>query len=227
MSTTTSASSGSEALAAAAPGLFRGEDGRLRCAWSGADPLYRRYHDAEWGRPMRNDVRLFEKLTLEGFQSGLSWLTILRKRENFRAAFRGFDLESVAAFKERDVVRLLQDAGIVRHRGKIESTINNARRALEVRGEFGSMAAFFWSHEPAESERPQRLDWTSLKAISETDASRRLSRELKKRGFSFVGPTTAYAFMQAMGLVNDHLEGCSVRGEVENARKRFRKPKPR
>jgi DNA-3-methyladenine glycosylase I len=211
-------------LAEIAPGLALGDDGRLRCAWSGTDPLYWRYHDAEWGRPMRDDVRLFEKISLEGFQSGLSWLTILRKRENFRAAFKGFDLEAVAGFTQRDVRRLLKDAGIVRHRGKIESTINNARRALEVRRDFGSLAAFFWSHEPLEEERPQPLHWPVLKAMSETDASRRLSRELKKRGFSFVGPTTAYAFMQAMGLVNDHLEGCPSRIEVERERKRFLKP---
>jgi DNA-3-methyladenine glycosylase I len=207
-----------------APGLAIGADGRVRCAWSGTDPLYWRYHDAEWGRPMRDDVRLFEKISLEGFQSGLSWLTILRKRENFRAAFKGFDLEVVAGFTQRDVRRLLNDAGIVRHRGKIESTINNARRALEVQREFGSLAAFCWAHEPLEPERPKMLHWPVLKAMSETDASRRLSRELKRRGFSFVGPTTAYAFMQAMGLVNDHLEGCPARLEVEKARERFRKP---
>jgi DNA-3-methyladenine glycosylase I len=205
-------------------GLALGADGRLRCAWSGTDPLYWRYHDAEWGRPMRDDIRLFEKISLEGFQSGLSWLTILRKRENFRAAFKGFDLEAVAAYTQRDVRRLLNDAGIVRHRGKIESTINNARRALKLRGEFGSLAAFCWAHEPLEQERPKTIQWPVLQAMSETEASRRLSRELKRRGFSFVGPTTAYAFMQAMGLVNDHIEGCPARIEVERARNRFRKP---
>jgi len=205
-------------------GLARGEDGRVRCFWSGSDPLYQRYHDLEWGRPVKDDIRLFEKLSLEGFQSGLSWITILRKRENFRAAFNGFDLETVAGFKAREVNRLLKDAGIVRHRGKIESTINNARRALEVRGEFGSLARFYWSHEPRPDERPQSLDWETLKAMGQTEASKRLSRELKKRGFSFVGPTTAYAFMQAMGMVNDHLEGCEVQAAVEAERRRFRRP---
>ncbi len=205
-------------------GLQKGEDGRVRCFWSGSDPLYQRYHDREWGRPVADDVRLFEKLSLEGFQSGLSWLTILRKRENFRAAFSGFDLEAVAGFKARDVDRLLKDAGIVRHRGKIESTVNNARRALELRAEFGSLARFYWSHEPPPDERPKTLDWNTLKAMGQTEASKRLSRELKKRGFSFVGPTTAYAFMQAMGLVNDHLDGCEFRAEAEALRRRFRRP---
>jgi len=205
-------------------GLIRGEDGIVRCAWSGADPLYQRYHDREWGRPVRDDVRLFEKLTLEGFQSGLSWITILRKRENFRAAFRSFDIDSVSRFGARDVKRLLGDAGIIRHRGKIESTINNAARARALQKEAGSLARFYWAFEPAATERPKTIDLTALRAMTETDASRRLSRELKKRGFSFVGPTTAYAFMQAMGLVNDHIEGCSVRAEVEAARTKFRRP---
>lgn len=205
-------------------GLARGEDGRIRCFWSGSDPLYQRYHDREWGRPVKDDTRLFEKLSLEGFQSGLSWITILRKRENFRAAFGGFDLETVAGFKAREVNRLLKDAGIVRHRGKIESTINNARRALELREEFGSLARFYWSHEPGPDQRPQTLDWATLKTMGQTEASKRLSKDLKKRGFSFVGPTTAYAFMQAMGLVNDHLDGCEFRAEVESARRRFRRP---
>ncbi|MBP6702150.1 MAG: DNA-3-methyladenine glycosylase I [Vicinamibacteria bacterium] len=207
-------------------GLLEGADGHLRCRWSGSDPLYLGYHDREWGRPVADDTRLFEKLSLEGFQSGLSWLTILRKRENFRAAFRGFGIEAVAAFTARDVKRLLDDAGIVRHRGKIESTINNARRALEVRREFGSLARFYWAFEPHATDRPGRLDWPTLKTLAETDASRRLAKELKKRGFSFVGPTTAYAFMQAMGLVNDHLEGCAFRAQVEKERHRFRRPGP-
>lgn len=206
-------------------GLTLGEDARARCAWSGSDPLYRRYHDAEWGRPVTNDRRLFEKLCLEGFQSGLSWLTILRKRENFRAAFAGFDLEAVAAFRARDVERLLADAGIVRHRGKIESTINNAKRALEVQSEFGSLARFFWAHEPPAEERPSTIDWPTLLTMGTTPASVRLSKTLRGRGFSFVGPTTAYAFMQAMGLVNDHVEGCHVRKEIEAARKAFRRPR--
>ena len=205
-------------------GLRLGEDGRVRCFWSGSDPLYQRYHDREWGRPVKDDVRLFEKLSLEGFQSGLSWITILRKRDNFRAAFSGFDIETVAGFKAREVTRLLKDAGIVRHRGKIESTINNARRALELREELGSLARFYWSHEPEAHERPKTLDWEALKALGQTEASKRLSKELKKRGFSFVGPTTAYAFMQAMGLVNDHLTGCFCRAEVEAERLRFKRP---
>ena len=205
-------------------GLTRGTDGRARCFWSGQDALYQRYHDREWGRPVRDDTRLFEKLSLEGFQSGLSWLTILRKRENFRAAFAGFDLETVAAFQAKDVTRLLGDAGIVRHRGKVESTINNARCALEIRRDFGTFARFCWSHEPPRDERPRKVDRATLKTLSQTDASRRLSKDLKKRGFSFVGPTTAYAFMQAMGLVNDHLEGCDFRAEVEAERLRFKRP---
>ena len=205
-------------------GLIQGADGRVRCFWSGEDPLYQRYHDTEWGRPVKNDVRLFEKLCLEGFQSGLSWLTILRKRDNFRAAFAGFDLEAVARFKARDVNRLLKDAGIVRHRGKIESTINNAQRALEIRAEFRSLARFYWSFEPAPFERPGKIEWPTLKAMAQTDASRRLSKELRRRGFSFVGPTTAYAFMQAMGLVNDHLEGCGVRADVEAEGRIFKRP---
>ncbi len=208
-------------------GLRRGGDGLVRCGWCGDDPLYQRYHDREWGRPVRNDKRLFEKLCLEGFQSGLSWLTILRKRENFRAAFAGFDIEAVAAFKAREVSRLLKDAGIVRHRGKIESTINNARQAMSLQQEFGSLARFFWGYEPGADERPGQIDWATLKAMGQTAASKRLSGELKKRGFSFVGPTTAYAFMQAMGLVNDHLEGCAVRREVEADRLNFRRPASR
>jgi DNA-3-methyladenine glycosylase I len=207
-------------------GLIEGPDGRLRCAWSGSEPLYLGYHDHEWGRPVTDDTRLFEKLSLEGFQSGLSWLTILRKRDNFRAAFRGFDIKTVASFTARDVNRLLGDTGIVRHRGKIESTINNARRALEVRLEFGSLARFYWSFEPDATERPGHSDWATLKTLTQTDASRRLAKELKKRGFSFVGPTTAYAFMQAMGLVNDHVEMCAFHAQVEKERHRFRRPGP-
>jgi DNA-3-methyladenine glycosylase I len=205
-------------------GLIQGDDGRMRCFWSGSDPLYQKYHDLEWGRPVKDDVRLFEKLSLEGFQSGLSWLTILRKRENFRAAFKGFDIDTVAAFGPRDVKRLLADAGIVRHRGKIEATLNNARRALDLQKEFGSLARFYWSHEPSMTERPASIDGVTLKALSQTEASKRISKELRKRGFSFVGPTTAYAFMQAMGLVNDHIEGCHARAEIETARRKFKRP---
>jgi len=205
-------------------GLIKGDDGRVRCSWSGSDPLYQRYHDREWGRPVKDDVRLFEKLCLEGFQSGLSWITILRKRDNFRAAFQGFDLETVAAFRAREVKRLLGDAGIVRHRGKIESTINNARRALELRSEFGSLARFYWSYEPKAQDRPRTLDLRTLRTLGQTEVSKRLSKDLRKRGFSFVGPTTAYAFMQAMGMVNDHLEGCDFRAEAEAQRVRFTRP---
>jgi DNA-3-methyladenine glycosylase I len=206
-------------------GLVRADDGVVRCFWAGSDPLYLRYHDVEWGFPVADDRRLFEKICLEGFQSGLSWLTILRKRENFRAAFRGFDPAVVARFGARDVLRLLKDAGIVRHRGKIESTINNARLARDLADEAGSLAAFFWSFEPPSSDRPKRVTWPVLTTLAKAPASLALSKELKRRGFTFVGPTTAYAFMQAMGLVNDHLEGCAVRERVERARARFRRPR--
>jgi DNA-3-methyladenine glycosylase I len=182
------------------------------------------YHDDEWGRPVRDDTRLFEKLVLEGFQSGLSWLTILRKRDNFRRAFAGFEPERVARFGARDVRRLLGDAGIVRHRGKIESTVNNARRARELADEFGSLAAYFWRFEPDARARPKRMTRAVLGAMATTPASVALSRDLKKRGWTFVGPTTVYAFMQAMGLVNDHLEGCHVREIVEKERGRLKRP---
>jgi len=207
-----------------AQGLARGDDGVVRCRWAGSDPLYLRYHDEEWGFPVADDRRLFEKICLEGFQSGLSWLTILRKRENFRAAFRHFDRDHVARFGARDVSRLLKDAGIVRHRGKIESTVNNARRARELAREHGSLASFFWSFEPLASDRPKRLSWSVLLTMPQTPASLALSKALKLRNWTFVGPTTAYAFMQAMGLVNDHLEGCAIREKVEQARARFQKP---
>ena len=197
----------------------------MRCFWGASHPLYVTYHDEEWGFPVADDRRLFEKLCLEGFQSGLSWLTILKKRESFRAAFRRFDMGAVARFGARDVARLLKDAGIVRHRGKIESTINNARRARELARERGSLAAFFWSFEPPPSERPRRITRAVLRKLATTPASVAMSRELKKRGFSFVGPTTAYAFMQAMGLVDDHLEGCAARERAEAARARFRRPR--
>ena len=192
-------------------GLFEGDDGAWRCAWCQATPAYRRYHDAEWGFPVTDDTRLFEKLCLEGFQAGLSWLTILNKREAFRSAFAGFDTERVARFDAADVERLLGDAGIVRHRGKIESTINNAQRALELRGEFGSLAAYAWRFEPKRSARPRRLTLAALRAMTSSPESTALSKDLRRRGWTFVGPTTVYAFMQAMGLVNDHLEGCHVR----------------
>jgi DNA-3-methyladenine glycosylase I len=201
-----------------------GEDGRARCFWQGSAPEYMAYHDREWGRPMADDVRLFEKICLEGFQAGLSWLTILRKRENFRRAFAGFDFEKVARFGARDIRRLLGDAGIIRHSGKIESTINNARRALALAEEAGSLAAYFWRFEPEPARRPGKLDWATLMKLSKTEESIALSKDLKKRGWSFVGPTTVYAFMQAMGMVNDHLEGCYCRAEVERERKAFKRP---
>jgi DNA-3-methyladenine glycosylase I len=210
----------------ATTGLVRGEDGLRRCWWGASTPDYAAYHDDEWGRPVNDDQRLFEKLTLEGFQAGLSWLTILRKRENFRAAFADFDVDRVARFGARDVRRLLGDAGIVRHRGKIESAINNARRARELRDEFGSLARYVWRFEPAEATRPKRLTAAALRQMATSPESVALSKDLKRRGWKFVGPTTMYAFMQAMGLVNDHLDGCDVRRDAERARRAFRRPKP-
>nr|WP_210320093.1 DNA-3-methyladenine glycosylase I [Pseudaminobacter soli] len=207
--------------------MLEGSDGVVRCFWAGDQDDYRRYHDEEWGRPVKDDRRLFEKICLEGFQSGLSWLTILRKRENFRAAFAGFAFERVAEFGEADVERLLNDPGIVRHRGKIESTINNARRAKELVVEAGSLAAWFWQFEPTDAQRPQRLDHAALIRLGKTETSTLISKELKKRGWSFVGPTTVYAFMQAMGLVNDHIEGCHCRASVEAQRSAFERPIPR
>jgi DNA-3-methyladenine glycosylase I len=196
-----------------------GEDGLSRCWW-GADPeIYRLYHDEEWGRPTVDDRRLFEKICLEGFQAGLSWLTILRKRESFRTGFAGFDPGVVARFDDGDVARLLSDAGIVRHEGKIRSTINNAGRALELMEEAGSLGAYFWSWAPEPGPPPEEIP-------SVTDVSSALSRDLKTRGWSFVGPTTIYAFMQAMGLVNDHLEACHARPIVDRARARLTVPGP-
>lgn len=205
-------------------GLIVGDDGVRRCWWAGTDPLYVRYHDEEWGRPVADDRRLFEKVCLEGFQSGLSWLTILRKRENFRRAFDDFDLDRVAEFDGRKVNALLKDAGIVRHRGKIESTINNARRAIELKQEFGTLARYFWLWEPTAESRPASFDYATLVATSKTAESIALSKYLRKRGWTFVGPTTVYAFMQAMGLVNDHLDGCASRATIEAARRGFRRP---
>jgi DNA-3-methyladenine glycosylase I len=200
-------------------GLAAGPDGRLRCKWGVSTPDYVDYHDREWGFPVRDDRRLFEKLCLEGFQAGLSWLTILRKREAFRTAFAGFDPGAVARFGARDVKRLLADAGIVRHRGKIESTINNAARALELIDEHGSLTQYVWTFVPPAKERPRRMTWTALKAMPTTATSTRLSKDLKKRGWTFVGPTTVYAFMQAMGLVNDHLDGCVIRPKADATRR--------
>ena len=205
-------------------GLIAGPGGAMRCFWHGNLPDYLHYHDHEWGRPVDDDRRLFEKICLEGFQSGLSWLTILRKRENFRKAFAGFDIDRVSAFTDADVERLVGDAGIIRHRGKIVSTINNAKRARELADDAGSLAAFFWSFEPGAGERPAVVDLKHLRANPTTAVSVRLSKELKKRGWSFVGPTTVYAFMQAMGLVNDHYAHCDCRGPCEAERKKLKRP---
>jgi DNA-3-methyladenine glycosylase I len=199
--------------------MFRGEDGLQRCSWCQATPEYRAYHDGEWGFPVTEDRRLFEKICLEGFQSGLSWLTILRKRENFRAAFANFEIEKVASFSDADVERLLQDPGIIRHRGKIVSAINNARRAADLGAEKGSLRSYFWSFEPSPASRPAKIDAAAYAALTTSPESVAMSKDLKKRGFTFVGPTTAYAFMQAMGLVNDHLEGCHVRPAALRARR--------
>lgn len=206
------------------PGLMRREDGVVSCWWHGADPFYAAYHDTEWGRPMADNRTLFEKLCLEGFQAGLSWITILRKRENFRKAFANFDAAKVARFDESDVERLVQDAGIVRHRGKINSVINNAARVQELAEEAGSLAAFVWGFEPDPKSRPNPVDHAALMEMGKTAESTALSKALKKRGWSFVGPTTVYAFMQAMGLVNDHIEGCHCRAEIEAARAKFVRP---
>ena len=195
-------------------GLARGDDGVVRCSWGDSTPDYRAYHDDEWGRPVEDDTRLFEKLCLEGFQSGLSWLTILRKREAFRRAFADFDPHQVARFGGADVERLLADAAIVRHRGKIEAAVNNAARAVELIEAEGSLAAFVWRYEPDRTRAPSQA--------SETPESRALAKDLKRRGWRFVGPTTVYAFMQAMGLVNDHAIGCDAREPAERARERLR-----
>ncbi|MBC2887081.1 DNA-3-methyladenine glycosylase I [Ochrobactrum sp. CM-21-5] len=210
--------------AKAKTGLIVSEDGKTRCFWPGILPDYLAYHDSEWGIPVSDDRRLFEKICLEGFQSGLSWLTILRKRENFRAAFDGFDFRRIAEYDENDVDRLLTDKGIVRHRGKIVSVINNARRAIELVNEKGSLAAYFWSFEPGAKDRPAVVDYPTLVANPKTETSTHISKDLKKRGWSFVGPTTVYAFMQAMGLVNDHIEGCHCRPNIEKLRQSFKRP---
>jgi len=196
-----------------------------RCWWCGDKPDYQEYHDKEWGLPLRDDHRLFEKICLEGFQSGLSWLTILRKRPAFRRAFADFDYERVARFNSRSTERLLQDASIVRHRGKIEATINNAKRARELVREMGSLAAYFWSFEPPAGERPRKVTQAAISKMTKTDTSTALSKDLLKRGWKYVGPTTCYAFMQAMGLVNDHVESCSTRATCERTRERFRRPR--
>ncbi len=198
---------------------FIAPDGKHRCHWCSATPEYLAYHDKEWGYPVSDDQRLFEKLCLEGFQSGLSWRTILTKRDNFRAAFCDFDFNQVARFTERDVERLMQDAGIVRHRGKIEAVINNALCAQELVKQAGSLAQYFWRYEPKAGDLAQP------QTASTSAASLALSKDLKKQGWKFVGPTTVYAFMQAMGLINDHAAGCVIRQKVEQARKKFKSPK--
>ena len=203
---------------------FPGPDGRERCWWCAGDEAFVPYHDEEWGFPVDDDRRLFEKICLEGFQAGLSWRTILNKRENFRKGFSNFEIAKVAKFGPKQVERLLGDAGIVRHRGKIESTINNARRAQELIAEVGSLAAYFWRYEPAPASRPKKVTPAELLNMAKSPESLALSKDLKKRGWSFVGPTTIYAFMQAMGLVNDHQEVCALRSRAEQARKAFRRP---
>lgn len=201
--------------------LYIGPDGRERCQWCASEAGFLAYHDKEWGFPVADDNQLFEMLTLESFQSGLSWRTILAKREGFRKAFKHFDIHKIARFKESDVERLLADEGIVRHRGKIEATINNAQRAREMIKSEGSLAAYFWQFE----EDANYI--TELKTRSQSDTSIKMSKELKKRGWKFVGPTTVYSFLQAVGLVNDHSHGCVIRDEVIKARKKFKKPSSR
>lgn len=208
-----------------APNVIPGIDpDAKRCAWCTATPLYMHYHDTEWGFPVDDDRALFEKICLEGFQAGLSWLTILNKREAFRRAFLDFDAERVAVFNESDIVRLLGDAGIVRHRGKIASTINNAARVIELRKEFGSLAAFVWQFEPEQTSRPQQITPEILKTLTTSPQSIALSKALKQRGWTFVGPTTMYAFLQSMGVINDHVEACSTRALALSARAGFTRP---
>lgn len=196
-----------------------GPDGRPRCGWCAAAPEFFDYHDREWGYPVGDDRRLFEKLCLESFQSGLSWRTILAKRENFRAAFDNFEFEKVARYGDEDVARLLGDAGIVRHRGKIEAVINNAARACELVEQEGSLAGYLWRFETP----PQ--DLAAPQSVSTSPMSVRLSKDLKKRGWKFVGPTTVFAFMQAMGLINDHATGCVMREVAAQARRDFTPPR--
>ena len=206
------------------PGLFADHANVARCFWCEASSFYQQYHDTEWGWPVKDERRLFEKICLEGFQAGLSWLTILNKRENFRAAFASFDAVQVADFNALDTRRLLANAGIIRHAGKIASTINNAKRLLELRREFGSLGAYVWALEPDAASRPERITYDVLKTFTTSPVSIALSKDLKKRGWTFVGPTTMYAFMQAMGLVNDHIEGCHSRPAALAARAAFTPP---
>lgn len=200
-----------------------GDDGVTRCAWSASHPLYVGYHDDEWGRPEGRDTRLFEKICLEGFQSGLSWLTVLKKRDAFREAFHQFDIDRVASMGESDIEALLVNAGIIRHRAKIEATLHNARRAQAIQGELGSLAAYFWQWEPP--RRKKAIRWQTLRQLGKTPESIALSKDLKKRQWKFVGPTTVYSFMQAMGMVNDHIEGCDAHRRVEREARKFRRPR--
>jgi DNA-3-methyladenine glycosylase I len=208
-------------MASTEDGFLRGSDGVMRCSWGDSTPEYRAYHDDEWGLPLAADARLFEMLSLEGFQAGLSWLTILRKREAFRGAFAGFDPELVARFGKRDVTRLLQDAAIVRHRGKIEAVIGNAARALELIDAEGSIAAYVWRFEPVLPD--VKIDRAAVREREEAPEAKALARDLKRRGWRFVGPSTVYAFMQATGLVNDHIDGCAARKPAERARTAFKR----
>ncbi len=208
-----------------AKGLEHGADEQPKCFWCTGHTDYEAYHDDEWGRPVKDDIRLFEKMVLEGFQSGLSWLTILRKRDNFRRAFKVFDFKKVAQFGRKDVNRLLQNAGIVRHRGKVEAAVNNAQRALDLVDEFDSLASYIWRYEPDKDSRPKKLTKHALMTLTQAPESVALSKDLKKRGWRFVGPTTMYAFMQSMGMVNDHIEGCSMRDVVEREREKFKRPR--
>lgn len=206
------------------PGLTTDASGLTHCTWRNAGPEYPRYHDQEWGVPVADDIQLYEKICLEGFQAGMAWITILRKREQFRVAFEGFDFRRVAQYGEADIERLMQDVGIVRNRAKIVSAINNARRACELVEETGSLARWLWGFEPAETERPAVVDIAYWTGNPTSPASVRLSKALKKRGWTYVGPTTMYALMQAMGVVNDHLEGCVCRPQIEALRRQFKRP---
>jgi DNA-3-methyladenine glycosylase I len=209
--------------------LISHPDGLHRCSWCGQGEAfadYMHYHDHEWGMPVADEQRLFEKITLEGFQAGLSWITILRKREHFRKVFKNFDFEKVARFTAKDVDRLVLDAGIIRHRGKIESAINNAQKVCDLieREGQGALARLVWAHEPAAKDRPKRITPETAMTLTQTEQSQNLSKTLRKMGFNYVGPTTMYAFMQSMGVVNDHLEGCTHRSQFEKARLAFQRP---
>lgn len=206
------------------PGLSTNDAGLTHCSWRTAAPEYSHYHDHEWGVPVADDIQLYEKICLEGFQAGMAWITILRKREHFRRAFDGFDFRRVAQYGEADIERLMADPGIVRNRAKIVSTLNNARRACELVAESGSLAKWLWSFEPTPDERPARVDLAYWSANPTSPASVCLSKALKKRGWTYVGPTTMYALMQATGMVNDHLEGCACREPIEALRRRFNRP---